>query len=181
MKNTYEKNDITSAKKNFAGIYIGIMLVLLYFTDILNRLTDISIKGLTVLRSIIFFISIILLARLLTKNIINKFQITKSYSDNLRFNINLIIIAVALLSLFYFLFAVSQNVKEIKDSSNYKTASLFLAKDSVDEIVEEAAKQARKSFIIVWISIMTASAIVVGTDGKYIEHLCFDDSLNKTI
>ena len=48
-----------------------------------------------------------------------------------------------------------------------------------NDTLEEAAKQARKSFLIVWISIMISSAIAIGLEGKKIEQLCLPDSTNR--
>ena len=176
---TYEKNDVSSAKKQFAIKYIVSMFIILYITDIINHASDISINGLTVLRSILCFAAILILSRVLTKIEINKFQITKSNSDNLRFNINLIIIAVAVISLFYFLFSVNSNVKSVKNTASYKIMSLYSSQSEADEIVERVAKDARKSFLIVWVAIMVSSAIVVGTEGNYIEKLCLPDDTNS--
>ena len=175
MKKAYEKNDVSSAKRSFAYTYIVIMIVALYITDIIKELSDISLDGITAIRSIICFAAVLVLARYLTKYVINKYKISKPYADNLRFNINLIIIAVAFLSLFYFLITVKSNINTIKDSTEYRMYAMFSSKSEADDIIKTAEKEARKSFIIVWISIMTASAIAVGLEGKTIDHYCYEE------
>lgn len=178
---TYEKNDINSAKKKFAGNYIVIMVIILLISNIFNHMESISINGITAIRSIALFVAILVSARVLTKSVIKKFQITKSNADNLRFNINLIVIGIAIISLFYFLFSVHSNVKEMKNTTSYRVLSIYSTQEEADKIVEDAASKARKSFLIVWVAIMISSAIVVGTDGKYIEELCFPDVTNESI
>ena len=51
MKKTIEKNDVTSATKKFAGLYILIMIIALYITDIINEVKDYSLKELTTISS----------------------------------------------------------------------------------------------------------------------------------
>ena len=75
----------------------------------------------------------------------------------------------------YFLYSVNSNIKEVKETTEYKMVVLYSSEAKADEILNEAGKQVRKSYIIVWASIMTASVIAVGTEGKCIEKYCYED------
>ena len=129
----YEKNDITGARRSFTGLYIVLMAAVLQISNIIYEISNTSIEGITVIRSILVFIAVILLSKVLTKSAIKKYKITKSYSDNLRFNINLVIIAVGLISLFYFLYSVNSNIKEVKETTEYKMVVLYSSEAKADE------------------------------------------------
>lgn len=171
----YEKNDLKGALKTFRINYLVIMFLVLYVTDIINKVADITIGQLTTIRAILCFGAVILLARFLTINIVRKYQITNSYKDNLRFNLNLIIIIVAVVAIFYFLFSLNSNIKEIKDSSEYKFAVSILGEESLEEELEDVKKEARNAFIIVWVAILAGSAVAVYSQGKILDKYCKDD------
>ncbi len=171
----YERNDVNGARKTFGTNYVVIMLLVLYVTDIINHVTDITLGQLATIRAIICFAAVILLARFLTINVIKKYQITNSYKDNLRFNLNLIIIIVAVLAIFYFLFSLNSNVKEVEDSSEYKFVSAVLGEETAEEKLEDIKKEARKGFIIVWVAILAGSAVAVYSEGKILDKYCKED------
>ena len=121
------------------------------------------------------FLTIIISSFLLTRYVIKKYSITKSFKDNIRFNINLVIIGIAIISIFYFLITLNSNVNKIKESSEYKIVSIYLDKDDVEELLDEVKSEARGAFIKVWTSILLASAISVGLEGKIIDKYCLED------
>ena len=172
---TYEKNDVKGAAKTFAIRYITIMLILVYVTDIIQGLSDITHGQLVTIRAIICLVGVIVFSRLLTINIVRKYQINASFKDNLRFNINLAIIAVAVISIFYFLFALNSNVKEFEDSSEYKMYATILGEEKVEDELEDVKKEARKGFIIVWVAILAGSAVAVYSEGKILDKYCKED------
>jgi len=141
---TYEKNDVKGAAKTFSISYVAYMFLALYVTDIINSVTDITMGQLTTIRAAICFVLVILLGRFLTINVVKKYQITSSYKDNLRFNINLAIIAVAVISIFYFIFSLNSNIKEVEDSSEYRFAAAVLGEDALEEELETLKKELAK-------------------------------------
>ena len=171
----YEKNDVKGAAKKFGINYVVLMFVALYITDIINQFGDITMGQLTTIRAGVCFIAVILLARFLTINVVKKYQITSSYKDNLRFNINLVIIAVAVVSIFYFLISLNSNVKEVEESSEYRMAATFLGEEVLEEQLEDIKKEARNGFIIVWVAILAGSAVAVYSEGKILDKYCIED------
>ena len=172
---TYEKNDVKGAERTFRTNYIIMMFLILFITDIIVEATDITLGQLAIVRSILCFLGVILLSRILTINVVKKYQITTSYKDSLRFSINIVIIAVAVLSIFYFLFSLNNNIKEVEDSSEYKVAVTFLGEEAVEEELEDIKKEARNGFIVVWVAILSASAIAVYSEGKILDKYCEED------
>ena len=175
MKKMVEKNDVTSAAKKFGGLYIVVMIIALYITDIINEVKDCSLKELTTMRIVIIFFTILISSFLLTRYAIKKYSITKSFKDNLRFNINLIIIGIAVISIFYFLISLNRNIKEIRQSNEYKMAAIYLNEDELEDVIDEVKSEARGGFVKVWVSILLASGISVGLEGKIIDKYCLED------
>ena len=175
MKKMVEKNDVTSAAKNFGGLYILVMIIALYITDIISDVKDYSLNELTTIRIVIIFFTILISSFLLTRYVIKKYNITKSFKDNLKFNINLIIIGIAVISIFYFLIALNRNIKEIKQSNEYKMASIYLNEDEMEDVIGKVKSEARGGFVKVWVSILIASGISVGLEGKIIDKYCLED------
>ena len=175
---TYEKNDVKGAAKTFSINYVVLMFVALYVTNIINNVTDITMGQLTTIRAVICFVGVILLGRFLTINVVKKYQISRSYKDSLRFNINLAIIAVAVISIFYFLFSLNSNIKKVEDSSQYKMAVTFIGEE-VEEELEDIKKEARNGFIIVWVAILAGSAVAVYSEGKILDKYCIEDVVEE--
>jgi len=178
---TYEKNDVSSAVKRFARDYVLVIIAILALASIIFQLSDVSITGMTTIRAIVLFVTVILASKRITKEVIKKFQITKLYKDNLKFNINLIIIAVAILSIFYFLITLNNNINKFEESSEYRLYEVFVGEEQAKEMLVEAEKEARKSFIILWVSILAASAVAIATEEKTIEKYCLEDETERTI
>lgn len=175
MKKMIEKNDVTSATKNFGGLYILIMIIALYITDIISDAKDYSLNELTTMRVIIIFFTILISSFLLTRCVIKKYSITKSFKDNLRFNINLVIIGIAVISIFYFLITLNGNVKKIRQSNEYKVASIYLNENEMEQVIDKVKSEARGAFVKIWVSILIASGISVGLEGKIINKYCLED------
>ena len=174
---TYEKNDVKGAARTFRINYVVTMLILLYITDIVHELSDITHGQFVTMRAIICFAGVILLSRFLTINAVKKYQITKQFKDNLRFNINMVIIIVAVISIFYFLFILNSNVNKVEDSAQYRMAVTFLGEETVEEQLKDVKKEARNGFIIIWVAILAGSAVAIYSEEKILDRYCREDIL----
>ena len=54
-------------------------------------------------------------------------------------------------------------------------ASIYLNEDEMEDVIGKVKSEARGGFVKVWVSILIASGISVGLEGKIIDKYCLED------
>lgn len=166
--------------RTFLVTYIIILIIALLISDALYEIDGITTTQKILVRTSLCFIAVIFGTWYSTRHVMKKYKCTKPYEDTIRMYINIAIIGVAALSLFYFLYIVKSNVNEIKSGYEYKYVSSMLSNEVADSIVKNAEREARKSFFIVWGGIVVASAISIPLQRKRISQYVEEDIVEET-
>ncbi len=153
--------NVGKATKQFLTYYLVTIFILLWITDIITQVSDISMTGLTVLRSILLFFGIIFSAGWYTRKVIRKYGITRDGAVQLNFNLKMIIIVIALISIVYFIINLNNNINEYEDSTTYQLYSRIIGNDDMDSMLEKVKADATKSYFIIWGVILCGSFVAV--------------------
>lgn len=159
MKKTKDREVIEPGTfvKRFCSNYIVILIIALVITDIVFKATDyenvILIRGITMALAII--IGVILTTIGLSRKHIVKKNMKEFYSKY----VIIAVIAIAFLSILYFMYCVKSEVGEVKESSEYKMAKSIYGTTYTDKVLEDAADKARKDWYSIW-GIMIGASIV---------------------
>lgn len=163
-----------------AGSFAWLYLVILYISLVIGDAAFAINESMT-LRIIICMIGVFLGIWCATRYAVSRYICLKNLQDAIRTYLNIVIIAIAFISLFYLLFALKSNVNKIKDSPEYKYVSLYLSQETADEIVGEAEKEARGKFFMLWAGIVVASGISIPLQKKRIAKYCVEDMPEQNI
>lgn len=143
----------------FCTIYIVTILLVLSIADVIFMAND--HENVALIRSIVMAATIIIGVMLIIKSLMKKNICVKSMEQSYKLYITIAIIAVALLSIFYFMYCVKSNVNKIKEGNDYKTVKLFFGEKAAEALLDEAAEDARKDWYTVWGVMIAASAVAV--------------------
>lgn len=163
-----------------AGSFTWLYLVILYVSLAISD-GSFAINESMTLRIIICMVGVFLGIWGATKYAVSRYICPKTLQDSIRTYLNIVIIAIAAISLFYLLFALKSNVNKIKDSPEYKYVSIYLSQETADEIIKEAEKEARGKFLMLWAGIVVASGISIPLQKKRIDKYCVEEMPEQKI
>ena len=170
----------SKVRKTFLAAYLLILILALFISDAIYQVEGITSTQKILVRTGLCFIGVIFGTWYSTRYAMKKYKCIKSYEDSIRTYINIAIIGVAALSLFYFLFIVKSNINDIKSGHDYKIASSILSNEVADNILKNAEREARKNFFIAWGGIVVASAISIPLQRKRISQYIEEDIVEET-
>ena len=84
------------------------------------------------------------------------------------------VIAIALLSILYFMYCVKSEVDEVKNSSEYRMAKSIYGTTYTDKILDDAADEARKSWYSIWGIMIGASVVTIPITKKLFDKYSTD-------
>ncbi len=159
MKKTKEREIVEPGAfvRRFCSTYIVILFIALLATDIIFETND--YENVVLIRGAIMVAATILGTIVTIKSLNKKYIIKKDLQDLYSKFTIMAVIAIALLSILYFMYCVKSEVNNIKDTSEYKLAQSFVGSKGADYLVEQAADKAREQWYSIW-GIMIASSVV---------------------
>jgi len=163
--------------KKFLISYILILYAVISLADIIFIAND--HENVVLIRSIIMSISVILGTIIVLKSIAKKHILVKDLESTYKTFITIAIIAVAILSIFYFMYCVKSNVNKIEDGSEYRSMKMWVGEKAAQKLLEKAAEEAREDWYTVWGVMIAASAVAVPVARKIIDQSTQEEYNNQ--
>ena len=156
---TREKIEPGVFTKKFCIAYVIILYAVLSLADIIFIAND--HENVTLIRSIIMSATILLSVALIIKSLMKKNICVRSLEQSYKMSITIAIIAVALISIFYFMYCVKSNVNKIKEDYKYVMAKTYFGESAAEKLLDSAAEEARESWYTVWGVMIATSAVAI--------------------
>lgn len=145
--------------KRFCSNYIAILIIVLVITNIIFQAND--YENVLLIRGGAMAVTIIVGVITMTIGLSKRYRVKKSMKDFYTKYVIIAVIAIALLSIIYFMYCVKSEVAEVKESAQYKIAKSRFGTTYTDKVLEDAADEARKQWYSIWGIMIGASVVTI--------------------
>lgn len=159
--------------KRFCSNYVAILIIALLITDLIFKATDYD--NVILIRGGIMAVAIVFGVIATIMGLSKKYIVKRNMKDFYRKYVIIAVIAIALLSIFYFMYCVKSEVGEVKESAQYKIAKSRYGTTYTNKVLEEAAEKARKQWYSIWGIMIGASVVTIPITKKLFEKYSEDN------
>ena len=180
MKKTKEREIIEPGTftKRFCSSYIAILILALLITDIVFKATD--YENVIIIRGITMALAIIIGVIAVNIGLSRKYIVRKNMKDFYSRYVIIAVIAIALLSILYFMYCVKSEVEDVKNSSEYRMAKSIYGTTYTDKVLDDAADEARKEWYSIWGIMIGASIVTIPITKKLFDKYSEDCEEKQT-
>lgn len=164
--------------KRFCSNYIAILILALLITDIVFKAND--YENIVLIRGITMTLAIIIGVITVNIGLSKKYIVKRDMKDFYSRYVIIAVVAIAFLSILYFMYCVKSEVEDVKNSSQYRIAESIYGTKYTDKVLDDAADEARKQWYSIWGIMLCASIVTIPITKKLFDKYSKDYEETKT-